>query len=396
MTIEIPNYSGQYDISASNETWTLADGLSVNSSFGNGINEASYRHDSIVNVNGSITALSSGSGGVVLQGAHSSVTVGGTGVIDAWHGLQLFGDDQSAVNDGTIMVAGMGMYSTHATNSLLNNGTIKAAAGAAGLVDGMVADGGNTVTNSATGEIDVTGNGLVVQSNGGDKTLVTNLGSVKGDNLGFYGWAGDDRLANRGTMDGDVQMNSGNDTFDGIGGVLMGAVYGGANNDRYIIDKSNYKLVEKANEGTDTVQSTASYTLGANFEHLILTGKANINGKGNSLGNELTGNAKANKLSGLAGADDLDGGKGNDILTGGGAADTFHFAKGYGKDTITDFGNGVDTIDLSDYGAISDFNDLMKHHLKVSGDDLIIHSGVDQLIIEDTKKSALDAGDFDF
>ena len=78
------------------------------------------------------------------------------------------------------------------------------------------------------------------------------------------------------------------------------------------MDNAGDVVTENAGEGTDTVQSAISYTLGANVENLTLTGTATINGTGNALNNILTGNAGNNVLDGGAGADTLVGGAGND------------------------------------------------------------------------------------
>lgn len=61
-------------------------------------------------------------------------------------------------------------------------------------------------------------------------------------------------------------------------------------------------ITEAADAGTDLVVSAVGFTLGANLEHLDLTGTAGINGTGNGLDNRITGNT------------------GNNILTGGGGA----------------------------------------------------------------------------
>ena len=50
-------------------------------------------------------------------------------------------------------------------------------------------------------------------------------------------------------------------------------------------------VTEAASAGIDRVESSVTYTLGANIENLTLTGTAAINGTGNTLANALTGNS---------------------------------------------------------------------------------------------------------
>jgi serralysin len=76
-------------------------------------------------------------------------------------------------------------------------------------------------------------------------------------------------------------------------------------------------------------------------------------------GSQLLGGGGSDTLIGGAGNDRLYGGSGVDNLTGGGGVDTFVFLLGDSSaasglhDRITDFGSGVDLIDLSGYDAIS-------------------------------------------
>jgi Ca2+-binding RTX toxin-like protein len=71
---------------------------------------------------------------------------------------------------------------------------------------------------------------------------------------------------------------------------------------RYVTDGGD-TISEAANSGTDIVQSSISHALGANIENLALTGTAAINGNGNALDNLLRGNAAANVLNGGGGSD---------------------------------------------------------------------------------------------
>ena len=73
----------------------------------------------------------------------------------------------------------------------------------------------------------------------------------------------------------------------------------------------------------------------------------------------LYGGAGNDILDGDGGADLLRGGRENDTLSGGAGDDTFFFAPGGGDDTVLDFGNGEDHIDLTSFEDIRSVADLV-------------------------------------
>lgn len=93
--------------------------------------------------------------------------------------------------------------------------------------------------------------------------------------------------------------------------------------------------------GKDSVQSSVTYTLGANVKNLKLLGTNPINGTGNNLNNFVFGNSANNTLNGRAGDDTLDGNFGNDILNGGDGNDSLQ--GGPGND-ILNGGSGNDIL----------------------------------------------------
>ncbi|MFM6245448.1 MAG: Calx-beta domain-containing protein, partial [Dolichospermum sp.] len=141
-----------------------------------------------------------------------------------------------------------------------------------------------------------------------------------------------------------ITGNSGNNTLNG--GAGTDTLIGGLGNDIYVVDSATDTITEGANAGTDTIQSSVTYTIAAlaNVENLTLTGTAAINGTGNVVNNVITGNSGNNTLNGGLGNDTLNGGAGADILTGGVGSDIFVFQFGQspvsGADRITDFAIG--------------------------------------------------------
>jgi Ca2+-binding RTX toxin-like protein len=132
---------------------------------------------------------------------------------------------------------------------------------------------------------------------------------------------------------------AGNDLLDG--GYGADTMIGGSGSDTYTVDNPGDVVTENAGQGTDTVKSSVSHTLGDNVEKLVLTGGTATNGTGNPLNNTLTGNGGANTL---------DGGAGNDILQGGKGNDTYLFNRGGGVDTWIENDAAVGNVDVGRFG----------------------------------------------
>ena len=163
----------------------------------------------------------------------------------------------------------------------------------------------------------LTGNAAI---NGTGNGLANGLGGNNANNT-LIGGAGDDRLGGGG----------GSDILDG-----------GADNDTYYITDNNDTIIEAADGGIDTVESSVSYTLAANIETLYLIENAAINGTGNALNNGMYGNQASNTLNGGDGDDWFEGQGGNDILIGGNGNDTYmiYAEDGDANDTVVEAVNG--------------------------------------------------------
>jgi hypothetical protein len=134
------------------------------------------------------------------------------------------------------------------------------------------------------------------------------------------------------------------DSLHGTAGDGIDTLMGRRGNDTYYIDFAPGEpfdmVVERPNEGTDTVETTVNnYRLPDNVENLRLakdSGVAwfdkNLNGIGNQLDNTIIGNDGNNTLA---------GGPGSDTITGGGDEDKFYFASpddaGATGDVLVDF-----------------------------------------------------------
>ena len=133
----------------------------------------------------------------------------------------------------------------------------------------------------------------------------------------------------------------GNDTITGNpynnvlkGGANADLMAGGAGNDAYFVDNVSDAVVENANDGIDTVYSTAHFRLSANVENLVLQGSADLQAYGNILSNAIYGNAGNNLLDGDASADAMYGGGGSDVYFVDNVSDAVVENTSEGNDTV--------------------------------------------------------------
>lgn len=109
-------------------------------------------------------------------------------------------------------------------------------------------------------------------------------------------------------------------------------------NDQFYVN-STADIILGGGGGWDTVISSVDWTLGADLDNLIITGRA-VSATGNDQGNYVVGNRYDNIIN---------GGRGIDRLTGGAGADTFVFDAGgrANADYISDFTSGTDRLAIS-------------------------------------------------
>ena len=80
-------------------------------------------------------------------------------------------------------------------------------------------------------------------------------------------------------------------------------------------------------------------------------------------------------------------------MSGGDDADTFMFGASHGNDTITDFEDGTDIIDLSALDGVASMDDLT---ITANGNDAVINTGQGTLTLTGVSTDDLDADDFVF
>ncbi|MBC6981698.1 calcium-binding protein [Caulobacter sp. 17J80-11] len=258
--------------------------------------------------------------------------------------------------------------------------------------------------------------------------ILVNTGVIAGD---VYLGLGADQIHNTGRITGLIDLDAGDDVYDGAEGELRGAVFAGSGDDRVsggalnevffgegdsdridggggddFIDGGRDSDVLDGGSGFDTLSYATATTrvvadlaagtvessgvdLVANFEHVIGSGFGDRI-SGGSGGELLEGRGGDDVLSGGGGADLLFGDHGADTLTGGAGDDAFAFNAGDGADTITDFkANGADQLWIYGYAGYQALR-------QVGADTLVVLSDTDSILLRNVQAASLGAADFVF
>jgi Ca2+-binding RTX toxin-like protein len=365
-TVKIGNRLEIYIAEKSNTTYVLEQGDTVNVGTSS---RALYTNDDLRDVAYEIAGTVKGQTGLRIYTTDASqattVDVGRTGkIIATQDGIDSHGDGHVFTNDGRI--AGLGG-------------------------DGISTFGSGTIINR--GEISGKYAGVYLSTSTDDVGLIRNSGTISGESFAIRSTAGVDKIINSGTIEGDVLLGSGDDTFVFLSGSVSGEVEGSAGNDTYILRKPGVDIFENngPNEGHDLVKAAFSMSLSVNVEDLTLIGKGDFTGMGNDAANTLIGNAGRNTLIGGEGNDVLKGGRGDDVLFGGNGADEFHFARGTGMDVVSDYAWATDRLHLDGLKGASDFADLVANHVAQQGNDLWISYGDDVIVLANSDVNDLNA-----
>lgn len=186
----------------------------------------------------------------------------------------------------------------------------------------------------------------------------------------------------------ELPFTDGSDNIDG--GSDNDIIFG----DSIATEGLSAQLISDLN--TDTKATIEANHTTLNVEGQTRGGNDIINGgDGDDI---IYGQAGDDVIDGGNGNDTIFGGVGSDTLTGGLGADTFvffnsDFADSFSTDTITDFENGIDLIDISDYGIL-DFNAEVSIVDTIDGALISVAGTSQDIVLQGVLAADLDNSDF--
>ncbi|GBE72959.1 hypothetical protein myaer87_01860 [Microcystis aeruginosa NIES-87] len=335
---------------------TTATGTITNNDFigtsGNNILNGTTDADVLMGLAGNDTYTVDNTGDIVTENLNE-----GTDTVQASISYTLTDNVENLTLTGTANLNGTGnnlnnILTGNSGNNILTglagNDSLDGKAGTDTMIGGL---GNDTYTVDNTGDI------VTENLNEGTDTVQASISYTLTDNVENLTLTGTANLNGTGNNLNNILTgnsgnniltgNEGNDTLNGAAGI--DTLIGGLGNDTYQVDTTNDTITELANQGSDTIQSSVTYSIANldNIENLTLTGNTAINATGNTANNLIVGNSGNNQINGGAGIDTLTGGNGADIFI-------FQFDQSTisTSDRITDFAINTDKIDLLTQGGL--------------------------------------------
>ena len=142
-------------------------------------------------------------------------------------------------------------------------------------------------------------------------------------------------------------------------------------------------------EGTDRSDTLT----GTNLPEELRGRDGNDRISGNGGEDRLIGDKGNDTLDAGSGNDRLKGGAGDDLLTGGSGNDRFVFDLRGGDDTVTDFGNGTDRLDFTNFG-LANADEVLDHAEQVGADVVFTFDRGETVTLLNVQVATLDSGDF--
>ncbi len=193
-----------------------------------------------------------------------------------------------------------------------------------------------------------------------------------------------------------VTGNAADNILDGRSGADI--LVGGLGDDTYVVDHVGDVVIELASQGTDTVLSSISYTLGDHVENLTLSGGSSVNATGNDSANVIRGNDHHNIIDGRGGVDTLIGGDGDDTYIVNDADDTVVETPNGGTDTVRSvldytLGANIENLMLMGSGVINGAgNDLANGIMGNAAQNMLLGHGGDDTLDGGEGSDTLDGG----
>jgi Ca2+-binding RTX toxin-like protein len=304
----------------------------------------------------------------------------GTDTVQATISYTLGTNLENLILTGTSATNGTGNSSKNSITGNAGNNTLDGGAGADTLAGG---------TGNDTYVLDTAMDVVTELENAGTDTVKSSISYTLGANLENLILSGASNINGTGNSSNNtIAGNTGNNMLDGgigddtlDGGTGADRMVGGAGDDIYMVDNASDVVTEAENAGNDTVQSSISFSLATNIEHLALTGSASINGTGNSANNTITGNAGNNILDGGAGADRMLGGAGNDTYVVDNAGDLVIEAASAGTDTVRSaisyaLGSNLENLILTGTTAINGTGNSSNNNIIGNAGNNILNGGL--------------------